>query len=90
MKSFKEYIINEVADTFRVRAMVRKVIEEIIRKDRGIESLEELTNAVLDKHKYMGNDVQASKELNSWGKNAKTFVENIIKAEYLKWKHLEN
>ncbi len=83
MKKFKEFI-NEVADTFRVRAMVRNVIEEIIKRDGGIESLKELTDAVIDKHKHIGNDVQASKELNSWGKNARTFIENIIKKEYLK------
>jgi hypothetical protein len=65
--------------------MVRDVIEDIIKKDGKIESLKEMTKAVIQKHKSLGNDIQASRELESWGKNDMTsFIENIIKNEYLK------
>ena len=64
--------------------MVRDVIETIKKNDGGIESLKEMTKAVMQKHKTFGNDVQASRELESWGKKDMTsFIENIIKTEYL-------
>ena len=78
---FKELFteINEVADTFRVRSMVQDVAKAIIKNDKGKVSTEELTKAVLQKHRTLGNDSMASKELISWGKDAESFVRNIVK-----------
>ncbi len=78
----KSQSFTDVADTFRVRAMVRDVAKIIVQRDGGKESNAELADAILQKHSTIGNDVQASRELESWGDDAFRFILNIVQSEF--------